>query len=177
MANESERSKGSSGAAPPSPGAQRIPGHEAGADEAPAHAFASAAALLGELKAYASYYLAARIDGVKLTLRKAGLYAALGVIGGIAGGTLVVVATALLILGLSNFINFLFGLASPRLVPWTGELITGLLLLGGVGAGAWWGIGHLFKTSRQRTVDKYERQRHEQRVEYGHDVHERARHG
>jgi len=148
-----------------------------GAEASPAHAFAAAAELLGELKAYVAYYATAQIDSLKLTLRKAGIYAALGVVAAIAGGTLVVVATALLILGISNFINFLFALASPRLTPWIGELITGLLLLGAIGGGAWFGITHFLKASRQRTVDKYERQRHQQRVEYGHDVKERARHG
>ena len=47
---------------------------------------------LEELKEYAGYYLAAKVDGIKQTVRNIGLYAALGVLGAIVGGAIVATA-------------------------------------------------------------------------------------
>src|SRR5258708_7367543 len=59
---------------------------------------------LGELKEYAQYYLAARVDGIKQTIRRLGLYAALGVLGLIAGGAIVATAAGLLIVGFAELL-------------------------------------------------------------------------
>src|SRR5690606_36511515 len=50
---------------------------------APQDAFKQVAAQVTELRDYATYYLGAKIDGIKLSMRKVALYAALGILGAI----------------------------------------------------------------------------------------------
>lgn len=124
-----------------------------------------------ELKDYASYYLVAKADQVKLTLRNLGLYAALGVLGALAGAALIITATVLLVQGLAQLVNKPLPYA---LQPWLGNIVVGLLLLGLVGGGAYWAMNKVFGASRKRTVQKYENRRRQQSVNYGHNVQERA---
>src|SRR4051812_43566222 len=51
----------------------------------PTDAFRDISQRIAELKAYAAYYLAAKMDGIKLSVRNVAIYAALGVVGLIAG--------------------------------------------------------------------------------------------
>jgi hypothetical protein len=46
-----------------------------------AAAFSAIPPLLGEIKLYASHFLAAKIDGIKLTVRTVLIYAVLGLVG------------------------------------------------------------------------------------------------
>src|SRR5258706_4110116 len=62
-----------------------------------------------ELKEYAGYYVTAKIDGFKRTLRNLGLYAALGVLGLIAAGALVATAVGLIVVGIAQTLTSLFG--------------------------------------------------------------------
>jgi hypothetical protein len=133
-------------------------------------AFRQAAAAAGELKDYATYYLAAKVDGIKVGVRNAALYAALGIVGAIAGVTMVAYATILLLGGLADGLGRLFGGHY-----WLGHLLIGLLVLGGIFGGGLWFISRMTKKSRQQTVQKYEAKRGEQRTSYGHDVHDRAK--
>lgn len=125
----------------------------------------------GELKDYAAYFLAAKADRIKLTLRNLGLYAALGAVGAIAGAALIITATVLLVQGLAQLINKPLPYA---LQPWLGNLLVGLLLLGLVGGGVYWTMNKVFGASRKRTVQKYENRRRQQSINYGHNVSERA---
>jgi hypothetical protein len=124
---------------------------------------------IDELKAYAGHYIAARIDGIKRTVRNIGLYAALGVLGLIAGGAIVATAAGLLIVGLAELLTWLFGGRA-----WLGDIVTGLLVLGVIGAGAWWMMNKLTNTWRSQTVKKYEQRKQSQRERFGHDVPGRA---
>ncbi len=139
------------------------------ADGSPTSAFKAALANLGELKEYVSYFLAAKLDGVKVSFRNLAIYAVLGIIGLIAGGALVVTAIVLLCLGLSHALGALLHHTS-----WAGDLVVGLLLLGGIAAGVVFGMKALTGTSHKNTVKKYETRQRDQRINYGHDVHERA---
>ncbi len=179
MANPTEREQPSASwaatAAPEQPDATNAAGNRA--PESPTDAFRAAALLFSELKAYFGYYVRARLHAIKLTARTAGVYAVLAIVGGIVGATAIVVATVLLITGLCNLLNYLFLFIAVWLVPWAGQLVTALLLLGG-GAGVGWLILHrMFEASRRRTVEQDERERHQQWSKFGHDVHDRAKHG
>src|SRR5947208_14581835 len=90
-----------------------------------AEAWRSVVDKLGELGEYAGHYLAAKSDAFKLTMRNVAVMAALGIIGLIAAGGLVVTAVVLLCVGIAHGIAALLG---GRM--WAGELITGVLLLG-----------------------------------------------
>src|SRR3954469_19220635 len=66
---------------------------EADQPEAPADAFGAAMSHVAELREFASHFVAAKADGIKLTVRKITVFAALGVIALLAGGTMVITAT------------------------------------------------------------------------------------
>jgi hypothetical protein len=127
------------------------------------HAFA-------ELREYFSYFVAAKLDGIKLSLRRAGIFAALGIVALLAGSALVVTAVVMVCAGLAQLIaQALDGRA------WAGNLIVGLGVLLLVGGGTWFGMSFLTGKSRKWTVKKYELRRTRQRADFGHDVHDVAR--
>ena len=140
------------------------------ADGQPSAAIKEALRHVGELKEYAGHFVAAKWDGIKLSVRNAGLYAALGVVGLIAFGGLIVTAIVLLCVGLAGAIGAIF---NPDR-PWAGSLIVGVVILAAVVVGMMIGLKKLASASRKRTVDKYESRLRHQRVEYGHDANERA---
>ena len=142
-----------------------------GAEPSPGEAFKNVARDLGELKEYVSYFLAAKMDGIKASVRNLGLYAVLGMVGLIAGGAIIVTAAVLLLTGLAGAIGAIF---DPD-KPWVGQLVVGLLVLGGLAGGVVLFMKKLTKASRERTVKKYESRQRQQRVDYGHDVAERGR--
>lgn len=150
------------------------PGNRFGAnghEDAPGEAFSRAARNFAELKDYVGYFLAAKMDGIRLSVRNLGLYAVLGTLGLIAGGAIVVTSAVLLLTGLAGAIGAIF---DPD-KPWVGEILVGLLVLGGLAGGTVLMMKKLTKASRERTVKKYESRQRQQRVEYGHDVAERGR--
>jgi hypothetical protein len=157
-------------------GAER--GHMRGEDDenstrtdeaAPAAAWGDAFARFGEVREYAAYYVKARVDALKLSLRNLILMVALGIIGAFAGGALVVMAVVLLCIGIAHGLGELFG---GRL--WLGDLVTAILLLGAIGATVYIAVTRVTKTSKERVVKAYEQRKRQQRADHGVDVHERA---
>ena len=147
----------------------------ADADRSPADAFKSLGTQLGEMKEYATYYLAAKADGIKASFRNLGLVAVLGVVGLLAGGSMIVTASVLLLTGLAGAISAIFRSDyTPPDRTWIGEITVGLLILGGIGAGTVLFMRKFTAASRERTVKKYESRQQQQRVQYGHDVRERS---
>jgi hypothetical protein len=145
-------------------------------DRSPTDAFKDLGSHFGELKEYASYYIAAKADGIKASFRNLGLFAVLGIVAMMVGGATVVTATVLLLTGIANAIGEIFrhdAVAPDR--TWVGEIVVGLLILGGIGIGTMLFMKKFTAASRERTVKKYESRQQQQRVQYGHDVHERAR--
>ena len=141
-----------------------------GAHPSPGEAFSAAGKNFAELKDYLGYFFAAKMDGIKVSFRNLGLYAVLGVLGGIAGAAFVVTAAVLLLTGLAGAIGAIF---DPD-KPWVGQIVVGLLVLGTLAAGVVLFLKKFTKTSRERTVKKYESRQRQQRVDYGHDVAERG---
>jgi hypothetical protein len=144
--------------------AERVPD-----EQTPGAAFSDIGIRFKELGEYVSYLLAAKLDGIKLAVRNAGIYAALGVVGLLAGGALVVTAVVLLCRGIAGGLGALFG---GRL--WLGELVTAVLVLALTGVGVWWVMGRMTKASRERMVKKYASRQQQQRARFGTDVHERS---
>jgi hypothetical protein len=150
-----------------SPGNGRAPSPP---HETPAEAFEHLGVQLNELRSHVAYLVSAKIDGIVIGLRNAGIYAALGVVGLIALGAIVVTSVVLLLSGLAGAVSAMFDTSA-----WVGELIIGLVVLGLLAGATLFGLSWITKRSRQRTVDKYERKRNEQRAEFdGRDVHDRA---
>jgi hypothetical protein len=136
----------------------------------PAENFRSALDRLAELKEYASYFVAAKLDALKLTVRNVGIYAVLGLIGGIVAATMAVVAVVLLLVGAAHGIGAALGG-----MYWLGDLIIGVFILGLIAVGAVLGLKMLTRSFKKSTVDKYETRQHQQRRNFGHDVEQRAR--
>src|SRR6187399_2971574 len=65
-------------ASDPSTSSPRIPPPD---EQSPAQAFADVKIRVQELSEYAGYLISAKMDGIKLAVRNAGIYAALGVVG------------------------------------------------------------------------------------------------
>ena len=143
-----------------------------GADGTAPHAQSAADALfgvrqwMGELGEYASYLISAKVDGYKVLARNLGIYAVLGVVGLIAGVTVVVTAVVLLLLGLAMAIGKAF---DPDQF-WVGAVIVGVVVLGGLAGGVIFGMKWLSSTSRTALVRKYEERQRQQRDKFGRDV-------
>jgi hypothetical protein len=136
---------------------------------APTDALKDAAARFGEVKEYAGYLVAAKLDGWKATFRNLGIYAALGLVGAIVGGALMATAAVLLLVGIAHGLGDLLWDKW-----WLGDLIVGLLVLGGAAAAIIFGMKKLTGTFKKQLVAKYEDRQRQQRVNFGHDVQERA---
>jgi len=121
-----------------------------------------------ELKEYAGYYLAAKSDGFKSSMTSLAIYAALGVLAAIAGVAIIAMACVLFLRGLAGGLGSLLG------NYWLGELVVGLLVLGGIGAGTWLFLKRMFNKSKQRTVAKYEERKRRQREQFGHNITDRV---
>jgi hypothetical protein len=144
---------------------------EAASGQSPSHALHDAVAHLGELREYASYFAAARLDGIKLSIRKAGLYAVLGIFTLFAAAGLIVVSVVLLCVGLAGAIGAAFQ------ARWMGDVIVGGGLLLIIGLGLVRVRGMVMRGWQRGTVRKYEARKHEQQARFGHDVHERSQSG
>jgi hypothetical protein len=138
-------------------------------DEPPSESLRDALAQVGELKEYFSHFVAAKVDGVRLSVKNASLWAVLGLVGLLALGAVIVTAATLLVVGMSQGVALLL-----RGHAWAGNLIVGFVLLAGIMLGAWFGLKRVFNISRKRTVERYERRLQRQRVEFGHDARERS---
>jgi hypothetical protein len=155
-----EASRQEAGQAPPPPDPRELP---------PVDAVKRAGQALGELKAYFGYFLAAKLDGIKISLRNAGIFAALGVVGLMAAGGFVVTSVVLVCVGIAQLLAVVFGGRA-----WAGNLVAGALFLAVLAGGIWVGLKVLSGSMRKGTVQKYELRRRQQRADFGYDVAQRA---
>jgi hypothetical protein len=124
---------------------------------------------IAELKAYARHFISAKIDGVKATVRQMVMYTALGMVALLTTGGVLFAAIFLLLSGLAMGLGRLFG---GRY--WLGNLVVGVVVLGGVWLGVRMMVKKLIRAGRLKTEQKYDRKQLEERREFGRDVHERA---
>jgi hypothetical protein len=148
----------------PDPGAHPMPpaGH-------PTEAIRDAVGKLAELREFASYYMAAKLDALKATARRIGILAALGLVGAVAGATVVVTAVVLLLRGIAGAFAAIF----PR-APWLGDLITAVIFLAIPIVGILVGMRILTRTFKTSTVTKYEERKRQERQQFGRDVRDEA---
>src|SRR5687768_17438223 len=116
----------------PTPEQAQIPGDEPAeklTGNPAVDAMAKISGSIGELKEYAGYLMAAKMDGIKSSIRNVGLYAAIGMVGLIVGGAILATAGVLLVVGIAQALAALFN----RM--WLGNLVTAVLILGLLGVG------------------------------------------
>jgi hypothetical protein len=124
-----------------------------------------------EIAQYAGYFIAAKIDQIKLSVRSLILYALLGVLGAVAAAAVLIVAVVLLLMGIADGIGYALG---GRV--WLGDLIVGLVVIGAVAGGLGIFVGKFNAAARLRTVQKYEDRLRQQRDQFGHDIGQRQSH-
>jgi hypothetical protein len=139
---------------------------------APSESAHQLGSLASELKEYASYFLSAKADRVKASVRNVGVYAALGVIGLIALTAMISAGIVLVLLGAAGGIAAALG---GNL--WLGGLIMGAFVLLCIGLGAYIGLTKFARSMRAKTVNKYEQRQRWQRGRFGRDVHTAAAKG
>ena len=163
---------------PTAPGATATPGSHNGGrlgpdtvtdDQAPPEALKDIGTRISELGEYASYFLTAKWDGIKVSLRNVGIMAALGVVGLMAGGAFIVTLVVMLLRGIAYGLGDLMGDKW-----WLGELITAVLFLSAIGVGVMIGMKKLTQSSRERTAKKYAARQQTERTQFGTDVQQRA---
>ena len=124
-----------------------------------------------ELIAFASYYAAAQVDRVKLTAINIAMFVVLGAIAAFTGLTVVITASVLLVVGISQAIGAVLG---GRM--WAGYLITSVVVLGSLFVGTVVAFKIVTKSTRGKLVAAYEQRKHEQRSDLGTDVEQESRH-
>jgi len=118
---------------------------------------------------YFTYGLQVRGDLLKAHARNLAFGIALGAVAGAVVLTLAILGCVHLARGIVNGLSAAF----PG-QPWLGQLIGGLLLLGGGIGGLFLGIARLKNQSLAKTVQKYEQRKLHQRAAFGRDVREQA---
>jgi len=123
-----------------------------------------------ELRAYATHFVSAKVDGFMLSARQLLVWAVLGIVGLIALVGVVVTSIVLFLGGAAGGLGRLFG---GRL--WLGQLVVGggLLLL--LTLGILIGVRTWQRRTLQQKVQQYDERQRQQRVAFGHSVADRAR--
>ncbi len=111
-----------------------------------------------ELAEYISHYWTAKADAMKLSVRNAILYAALGIIGLFAVIAFAATTIVLLCVGLAHGLGVLIG---ERY--WLGDIVLAVAFLGAMAIGIRIAVDKVTKTSKSATVGKYEQRERAQR--------------
>lgn len=138
-------------------------------EPSPAEALRRLQQQVGELQAYVTHFVSAKIDGLILSARQLVLWAVLGVVGLTAAVGLVVTAVVLVLTGAADGFARLFGGQW-----WLGALVVGggtLILLG---LGIFIGMRTLQSRWRQQKVQQYDERQLQQSATFGHSVADRA---
>jgi hypothetical protein len=136
---------------------------------APQEAIRRLGRLIAEFREYLSYFLSAKVDSAKASVRRVFILTGLGVIGLIAGTAVIGTAVALLLVGAAWGLGILLG---HQL--WLGALLVGAVLLGGMVLGAYLMLRRVTRSSRQTMVQKYEHRQNWERDRFGRSVAEQA---
>ena len=124
---------------------------------------------VGELQAYVSHFVSAKIDGLILSSRQLALWAILGVVGLTAAVGLVVTAVVLVLIGVADGLARLFGGQW-----WLGALVVGVLTLAMLVLGIFIGMRTWQSRWRQQKVQQYDERQFQQHATFGHSVADRA---
>lgn len=130
---------------------------------------------LRELKEYASYFAAAKVDEYKVSARKAAMAKGTAVAAAVVACAAAVTAVVMLLDGVAQGVATL---AVHWIGPgwqWLGRTLVGLVVLGTGTVAALLGPKWMSRRARRKLMAKYGARQHRQRAKYGHDVAERAR--
>jgi len=138
-------------------------------EPSPAEALRRLQQQVGELQAYLTHFVSAKIDGFILSAQQLALWAALGVIGLTAAVGLVVTAVVLVLVGAADGFALLFG---GRW--WLGALVVGVGTLALLIVGVFIGMRTWQSRWRQQKVQQYDERQLQQHATFGHSVADRA---
>ena len=138
-------------------------------EPSPAEALRRLQQQVGELQAYLTHFISAKIDGLVLSARQLVLWAALGVVGLMAVVGLVVTAVVLVLVGAADGFARLFGGQW-----WLGALVVGVGTLGLLVLGIFIGMRTWQSRWRQQKVQQYDERQLQQHAAFGHSVADRA---
>ena len=124
---------------------------------------------VAELREYITYFVSAKTDSVKLSVQQVLMWVVLGFVGVIALSSLLATVMVLLLTGLAEGLTVVFG---GRI--WLGNIVAGLLTLAILGLGSFIWVRKWRKSSRMRTIQRYEQQQRQQQAAFGHSVSDRA---
>ena len=122
-----------------------------------------------ELREYFSYYVTAKTDGVKLSLRSFWHWIVLASLGFVAVCGLIISANWFVISGSAEGLTLLCGGRS-----WAGKIIAGVLFLAIPGVCVCYTVARRRIASRERTVRKYEKREARQQAKFGRSVLDQA---
>jgi len=138
-------------------------------EPSPAEALRRLQQQVGELQAYLTHFVSAKIDGFVLSARQLALWAALGIVGLTAAVGLVVTAVVLVLVGAADGFAQLFG---GRW--WLGALVVGGGTLGLLALGIFIGMRTWQSRWRQQKVQQYDERQLQQQNTFGHSAADRA---
>ena len=138
-------------------------------EPSPAEALRRLQQQVGELQAYLTHFVSAKIDGLVLSARQLVLWTALGVVGLTAVVGLVVTAVVLVLVGAADGFARLFGGQW-----WLGALVVGVGTLGLLVLGIFIGMRTWQSRWRQQKVQQYDERQLQQHNTFGHSVADRA---
>jgi uncharacterized membrane protein len=138
-------------------------------EPSPAEALRLLQQQVGELQAYVTHFVSAKIDGLVLSARQLALWAVLGVVGLTAAVGLVVTAVVLVLVGAADGFAQLFG---GRW--WLGALVVGLGVLVLLALGIFIGMRTWQSRWRQQKVQQYDERQLRQHATFGHSVADRS---
>src|SRR5262249_33283387 len=146
--------------------AYETPGEQ---EPSPAEALRRLQQQVGELQAYLTHFVSAKVDGFILSARQLAIWAALGVVGLTAAVGLVVTAVVLVLVGAADGFAVLFG---GRW--WLGALVVGGGTLVLLALGIFIGMRIWQSRLRQPKVQQYDERQLQQQTTFGHSVADRA---
>ena len=138
-------------------------------EPSPAEALRRLQQQVGELQAYLTHFVSAKIDGFILSARQLALWAVLGVVGLTAAVGLVVTAVVLVLVGAADGFARLFGGQW-----WLGALVVGVVTLVLLALGIFIGMRTWQSRWRQQKVQQYDERQLQQHATFGHSVADRA---
>jgi uncharacterized membrane protein len=138
-------------------------------EPSPAEALRHLQQQVGELQAYVTHFVSAKIDGLILSSRQLVLWTILGVVGLTAAVGLVVTAIVLILVGAVDGLARLFGGQW-----WLGALVVGVLTLTILVLGIFIGMRTWQSRWRQQKVQQYDERQLQQHAAFGHSVADRA---
>ena len=124
---------------------------------------------IGELSAYASHFISAKMDAFKLSGRNIAIWGMIGALSGIVLISMIVVAVVLFLMGCAAGLGVALGGTL-----WLGQIVVGLGLLALFAVVILIGCRRIQRQSRTKKVQDYAERQHQQRIQFGHNVNDIA---